>query len=105
MAFGNTKYPNLELMEYKFRQILNKNEKWISKIRAYKEKNPSTASARTKRITTADMIASMGMLFLCFIIQHSLDGSIQSSSGETTGKKREKLSAYLYSCRPDRRRA
>ena len=43
MAFGNTKYPNLELMEYKFRQILNKNEKWISKIRAYKEKNPSTA--------------------------------------------------------------
>ena len=43
MALYNAKYPNLELIEYKFHQLLDKNENWINKIRNYKEQNPSGA--------------------------------------------------------------
>ena len=35
----NVKYPNLELIEYKFRQILNDDEEWKKKVMEAREKN------------------------------------------------------------------
>lgn len=36
---GNPKYPNLELMEYQFKQLLNADKDWKEKIEKQKEKN------------------------------------------------------------------
>ena len=39
MSLYNVKYPNLELIEYKFRQILNNDEEWKAKVNDAWEKN------------------------------------------------------------------
>lgn len=39
MNLYNVKYPNLELIEYKFRQILNGDEEWKKKVKEVREKN------------------------------------------------------------------
>ena len=39
MSFYDAKYPNLELIEYKFRQLLNRDEEWKKKVRDAREKN------------------------------------------------------------------
>lgn len=39
MSLYNAKYPNLELIEYKFRQILNNDEEWKKKVEEAWEKN------------------------------------------------------------------
>nr|DAK01111.1 MAG TPA: hypothetical protein [Caudoviricetes sp.] len=38
----NVKYPNLELLVYQFKQMLNQDEKWVEKIKEIKKKNPYT---------------------------------------------------------------
>ena len=36
---NNPKYPNLELIEYKFKQYLNENKEWKEKVKKIKEKS------------------------------------------------------------------
>ena len=40
MSLYNVKYPNLELLIYQFKQMLEQDEKWVERIKESKKKNP-----------------------------------------------------------------
>ena len=65
MGLLNPKYPNLELIEYKFQQLLMKDENWKGKVEKLRESNRYLPPAFSVTVFTQTWGAPVPHLMLC----------------------------------------